>query len=186
MLVDPFCRNGLVMPGLREQRHGALRALAPGQVRARRSGLLSRSFLSARLGCCYGGGGEVLPGRSSAEGGIEEFPEFRETARSSLASRSASSAFAAPSCAPAPPARRCAPRAPRSPAPAARSARHGGIQRHGRHSPRSRRHVLRTGLARSPAAWMLAGELAGRPVESGEITIARSPSQRRRSSPPDD
>jgi hypothetical protein len=84
---------------LREQRHGALRALAPGQVRARRSGLLSRPFLSRPPGCCRCGGGEVLPGRSSAEGGIEEFPEFRETARSSLASRSASSAFAASGCA---------------------------------------------------------------------------------------
>jgi hypothetical protein len=40
-----------------------------------------------------------LPGRSSADGGIEEFPEFRETARSRRASRSSSSAFAASSCA---------------------------------------------------------------------------------------
>jgi hypothetical protein len=46
------------------------------------------------------GAGAFVPGRSSADGGIPEFPEFRETARSSLASRSdrsvtcaASSAF---------------------------------------------------------------------------------------------
>jgi hypothetical protein len=32
-----------------------------------------------------------LPGRSSADGGIEEFPEFRDTARSRRASRSSSS-----------------------------------------------------------------------------------------------
>ena len=38
---------------------------------------------------------------------------------------------------------------------------------------------MRTGLARSPAAWMLTGELAGRPVESEEINDCRSPSQRR-------
>jgi hypothetical protein len=34
------------------------------------------------------GAGAFLPGRSSAEGGIPEFPEFRDTARSSFASRS--------------------------------------------------------------------------------------------------
>ena len=34
------------------------------------------------------GAGGVFPGRSSADGGIPEFPEFRDTARSSLASRS--------------------------------------------------------------------------------------------------
>ena len=36
------------------------------------------------------GSGAVLPGRSSADGGIEEFPEFRDAARSSFASRSSS------------------------------------------------------------------------------------------------
>ena len=41
------------------------------------------------------GAGAVFPGRSSADGGIPEFPEFRDTARSSLASRSASSATCA-------------------------------------------------------------------------------------------
>ena len=41
------------------------------------------------------GSGAVFPGRSSADGGIEEFPEFRDTARSSFASRSARSATCA-------------------------------------------------------------------------------------------
>jgi hypothetical protein len=36
-----------------------------------------------------------LPGRSSVDGGIEEFPLLRPTARSSAATRSASRAFAA-------------------------------------------------------------------------------------------
>jgi hypothetical protein len=36
--------------------------------------------------------GPVLPGRSSADGGIDEFPEFRDSSRSSCASRSSSSA----------------------------------------------------------------------------------------------
>ncbi len=45
--------------------------------------------------------------------------------------------------------------------------------------------VLRTG-AGSPAGRVDARAGAGRPVESGVITTARSPSQHRRSSPPDD
>jgi hypothetical protein len=70
----------------REQRHRVLRALAPGQVRARRARLLSLPPLPAPRD--LRGSGAVLPRRSSADGGIEEFPEFRDTARSRRASRS--------------------------------------------------------------------------------------------------
>jgi hypothetical protein len=45
------------------------------------------------LGC-----GGVQPGRSSADGAIEEFPLFRETSRSSRSSRAARSAASARSC----------------------------------------------------------------------------------------
>ena len=76
---------------LREMRHRLVRVLAPGQVRARRAGLLARlaPFPFPRFGLAGGG---VRPGRSSADGGIEEFPLFRDTSRSSrstLAARSA-------------------------------------------------------------------------------------------------
>jgi hypothetical protein len=54
--------------------------------------------------------GAMRPGRSSADGGIEEFPEFRDAARSSRANRADSSAFAASS---SPAARRSAPPAAR-------------------------------------------------------------------------
>jgi hypothetical protein len=41
------------------------------------------------------GGGFFLPGRSSADGGIEEFPLLRLTIRSNAVSRSTNRAFAA-------------------------------------------------------------------------------------------
>jgi hypothetical protein len=41
------------------------------------------------------GAGGVRPGRSSADGGIEEFPLFREINRSNRASRPARSLFSA-------------------------------------------------------------------------------------------
>ena len=82
---------------LREQRLPLVRVLAPGQVRARRPALLPLPSLPVpRLGL---GSGAVFPGRSSADGGIPEFPEFRDTARSSFASRSASSVTCAASSA---------------------------------------------------------------------------------------
>jgi hypothetical protein len=40
------------------------------------------------------GPGFVLPGRSSLDGGIEEFPLFRETNRSNRRTRSSNTAFA--------------------------------------------------------------------------------------------
>jgi len=67
-------------------------------VRAGSAGLLALPFLP--VAALLPRGRRVFPGRSPADGGIPEFPEFRDTARSSLASRSdrsvtcaASSAF---------------------------------------------------------------------------------------------
>ena len=75
---------------LREQRLRVVRVIAPGQVRAGSAGLLA--LLPLPVAALRFGAGAVFPGRSSADGGIPEFPEFRDTARSSLASRSSSSA----------------------------------------------------------------------------------------------
>jgi hypothetical protein len=74
---------------LREQRHRRVRVLAPGQVSAGRARLLALAPLPAPRD--LRDRGAVLPGRSSADGGIDEFPEFRDTARSRRASRSSSS-----------------------------------------------------------------------------------------------
>ena len=62
--------------------------IVPGQVRARRAGLLAGLAASrAAAGCCGG----VFPGWSSPDGGIEEFPLLREISRSSRASFASSS-----------------------------------------------------------------------------------------------
>jgi hypothetical protein len=71
---------------LREQRLPVVRILAPRQMRAGSAGLPALLvFPSPRFGP---GSGTFLPGRSSADGGIPEFPEFRDTARSGFANRS--------------------------------------------------------------------------------------------------
>jgi hypothetical protein len=59
--------------------------LAPGQVRTRRARLRARLALARpapRLAPR-----RRAPGRASPDGGIEEFPEFREISRSSRATR---------------------------------------------------------------------------------------------------
>ena len=78
------------------------------------------------------GSGAVFPGRSSADGGIPEFPEFRDTARSSLASRSARSVTCAVSS-----AFRASP-GPRSARPEAQPARRG----HHQARPRSQQAII--------------------------------------------
>ena len=79
-------------------RHDPAGALAPGQMRPGRAGLLARfrRFPLPRSG--FAGGG-VRPGWSSIEGGNEEFPEFRDAARSSRSTRVLNSALAASSSA---------------------------------------------------------------------------------------
>ena len=64
----------------------------PGQRTTRRARLLAPPAPEAFTGS---GCGLVLPGRSSDEGGIEEFPLLRPTIRSNAATRSTSRAFAA-------------------------------------------------------------------------------------------
>jgi hypothetical protein len=84
----------------REMRHRVVGVIVPGQVRARRAGLLARLALPGAARLLPAGG--VRPGWSSLLGAIEEFPEFREISRSRRASLSFSAAFSAASDATSP------------------------------------------------------------------------------------
>jgi hypothetical protein len=79
-------------------RHDPAGALAPGQMPPGRARLPARvpSFPLPRF--AFAGGG-ARPGWSSIDGGNEEFPEFRDAARSSRSTRARSSASAASSSA---------------------------------------------------------------------------------------
>jgi hypothetical protein len=82
-------RAAFTRPG-REMRHRVIGFLAPGQMRPRRPWLLAGLRSPRPRGCPRRGG--VRPGRSSADGGIDELPLFGEAGRSSrstLAARSA-------------------------------------------------------------------------------------------------
>jgi hypothetical protein len=89
----PFQRRAAHACSLREVRHRAVRAVRPGQARCdpgapgRLPGL--RPPLP-RPG--FGGGGGVRPGRSSADGAMEELPLVRPRRRRSSATSSAKAA----------------------------------------------------------------------------------------------
>jgi hypothetical protein len=76
---------------------GRVRSLPPGQVGPRRAGLLAAPTL-ARLATWRWIGRRCAAGRSSVDGGIDEFPLLREINRSSRSTRACSWALSARSC----------------------------------------------------------------------------------------